>query len=324
MQIELNEYKKGIYCLILLLILILATIVIKKYFTPFIIILVLIYICLPIYNLLAKKKIFNSKINAILCILLANILIFITAFLIGNFIYNTFSVFASSLSSYEIEKTLFHMSGSQNLNLLQVGDKLRSFILNILNSDFLKRGAVYTTNGIFAYLISNIAAYFILSDMQTVLMWVKRVVPSDKLKYFYLKFNDINNMIGIEFILVLITTLQTIVGFLILGVKNSVSLGVMCGILDVLPYIGTIFIFVPLVIIYIIKKQYIIAAGLVILYILLNTSRQILEAKFMSSKLRIHPLLIILSLYIGIKAFGPIGMMTGPLYILCAKEIINN
>ena len=74
----------------------------------------------------------------------------------------------------------------------------------------------------------------------------------------------------------------------------------------------------------IVSKEYIIALGLLFLYLLLIIMRQIMEARFMSKKLEIHPLLIILSLYIGIKAFGIIGLFMGPLYIICTREILNS
>ncbi|MCS4456190.1 hypothetical protein JQ038_04745 [Clostridium botulinum] len=45
--------------------------------------------------------------------------------------------------------------------------------------------------------------------------------------------------------LVIFTTLQTIIGLKILNINNYLMLGVLCGILDILPYIGTVVIFYP-------------------------------------------------------------------------------
>ena len=50
--------------------------------------------------------------------------------------------------------------------------------------------------------------------------------------------------------------------------------------------------------------------------------REILEAKFLGDKLDIHPLVILLSIYIGVKVFGILGILVGPMYSILAKEII--
>ena len=136
------------------------------------------------------------------------------------------------------------------------------------------------------------------------------------------KIIEIKKMLSIEISLMLITTILTILGFIILEVKNAVFLGTLCGILDILPYVGTVLIFLPLIIFTIYNKKYIIALGLILLYILLQFNRQVMEAKFMSSKLNVHPLIMLMALYIGGKVFGLIGIIIGPIYVLIAKEII--
>lgn len=50
--------------------------------------------------------------------------------------------------------------------------------------------------------------------------------------------------------------------------------------------------------------------------------QKILEAKFIGNKLDIHPLVIFISIYIGAKVFGILGILVGPMYSIIAKEII--
>lgn len=320
-----QEYIKLLKCFILLIIFVIFTFLIKKYFTPFFIIVLLIYLSLPLYKLLTGRGIFNEKASSIISILAVNAILFITIFFIGNFAYNAFINLINGISKYEVEisKISYFFNKTAGVDLSQVGTKFKSFYINILNSDSLKKGAIYTTNGIFAYLIGNIAAYFILSDRASILQWIIILISKDRMDYYRAKIKDINNMIKIEAVLILITTIQTILGFLALGIKNAFVLGAICGILDILPYLGTIFVFGPIIAIKIVSKEYIIALGLLLLYLMLVIMRQVMEARFMSKKLEIHPLLIILSLYIGIKTFGIIGLFMGPLYIICAREILN-
>lgn len=318
----LREYKKLVQCVILLSIFIVLTFLIKYYFRPFFIIVFLIMVCNPIYKFLCKLKIFNEKINAVLCIVIVNAVIFMTVIYIGNFFINGIRV------DNIINSKNFNFENLDNLPLLKYIDlndfseKLKNGFMNFFNSDFIKKGAIYTTDSIFAYFVGNIAAYFILVDKYDIVNLAKILLTENKVKMIFEKFDEIKKIVIVETLLVVMTSIETILGFYILGINNSLMLGLLCGILDILPYVGTILVFMPLILYKIYERSYIIAFGLSALYILLQINRQILETKFMSSKLKIHPLLILVSLYVGLQLFGIIGIFMGPLYIVCAKEII--
>ena len=114
----------------------------------------------------------------------------------------------------------------------------------------------------------------------------------------------------------------TIIGFKILRIPSAIFFGLICGILDILPYVGTIIVFIPIIIYNIIMKKYLLVVGLIALYLLLQIIREVLELKFLSSKLDIHPLVVMLSMYIGAEVFGIIGIFIGPIYCLIAKDLI--
>lgn len=312
-----NPYKELLYCGILLLIFFLLTLLIKYYFKPFFIIIFLFFICTPVKKYLDKFKVFNGKVNSIISIFFVNILLIFFVYYIGNLIFTEkkyiFKLFGEFM---DIVKNF-----SFNNNDFQ--SKLNSYYSTMINKEFLKKSAIYTTDSILSYFVANILVYFILSDKYVILDWIEYFIPKEKISFIYNKSLYIKNIIKIEAILVLLTTLITILGFFSLNIKNSLALGIICGFLDILPYVGTILVFLPLIIYYINKKQFIIAFGLLCLYVLLLIIRQILEAKFMSEKFNIHPAVIILSLYIGMKVLGLIGLLMGPLYVIIAKEILN-
>jgi predicted PurR-regulated permease PerM len=302
----------------LLVFFIIFTYLIKNYFKPFFLIVFFTLFSMPIYNIFCKYKFFTVKTNAVISIICVNLIIFISIIFVGNFILNQIQGFNYNA----MEEVLKKASSVINVNFDDVNDKLRVFYLNILNSNFLKKGAVYTTDGLFAYLIGNIAAYFILVDKYNIFNWLIKIAPDNKRIIIKEKLGDIIKMVEVELVLVILTSIETIFGFLALNIEDAVMLGFICGILDILPYVGTIIVFLPLIIYKFVMKQYIIAFGLILLYVLIAFIRQIMEMKFMSSKLKLHPLYIMVSLYIGIKLFGLIGLFIGPIYVIIAKEII--
>ena len=98
--------------------------------------------------------------------------------------------------------------------------------------------------------------------------------------------------------------------------------------LDILPIVGTAIVFFPIAIYYIITKNYIYATILIVSYILMLIIRNIMEPKLLSKTMKIHPVLILFSLYTGLK----LGGITGIIYIiffiaffqiLCECEIIK-
>lgn len=318
-----KKYKKLINCLILLCMFIVITLFIKNYFKPFLNIIVLLIFSTPIYNFMCKYKLFNKKLNGIITVILVNILFFVIIIYSGNFIFQKIRYLITNVfNNFTLDTIRSKIEIAKYFKIEDIIEKVKIFVLNNFDSKVIQRGALYTTDSILSYFVSNISVYFILVDKYVIVKSAERLITKEKLILISNKIQDIKKMIFVEAILVLLTTIQTAFGFIILEIQSAIFLGILCGILDILPYVGTILIFLPLIIYKLYLKQYIIAVGLIFLYILLQFNRQIMETKFMSSKLKIHPLLLILSIYVGGKVFGIIGLIIAPIYVLTIREII--
>lgn len=316
-------YKKIIECFLLLIFFIAIDLLIRNYFSPFFTIIILLLLALPIFKFLCKHNVFNININAIITIILINLSIFIIVVYGSSVIFikikHIVLIIFSNLSIENIDKQFKIANYFQIEDILE---KSKSYILDILNFNNMQKGAFFTTDLVISYFVANVSLYFILVDNCAIVKCVKTYISEKKLLLIKKKFREIKKIILIETLLVLSTTVQTIFGFIILEINSGIFLGILCGVLDILPYVGTLIVFLPLVIYNVYLKKYIIAIGLTFLYILLQLNRQIMEAKFMSINLKIHPLLMLISLYIGGKIFGLPGLIIGPIYLLIVKEII--
>lgn len=320
-----HKYKDIIYAIIIFIIFFLLALLVKNYFKPFFIILVLLFLCNPIYNFLCSKKLFNNNVNSIISIILVNLILFLLIFLIGNFIYNHFILLKGYYYNFktEIDCFLGGINKVLNINKHIFNKNLNNIDTTLLNGDFFRKGASYTTEWIFAYFIASISIYFILVDKYAILENIKKYIGVNEFEKIKDKIYKLKEIIKIECFLVIFTTFQTITGLKILNINNYLILGVLCGILDMLPYIGTVVIFLPLILYQFYTKNYVIFLGLICLYLLLIITRQILETKFMSSKLQLPALAIIISIYIGFKILGFLGLLLGPLYIITLKEFVK-
>ncbi len=313
------KYKKLIYLILIFIIMTIVTIGIKYYFKPFLLMVILIFLCSPIYKWLIKIKI-PKKFAGAISILFVNISVLLIIIYSGNTILKLiYSLYLNNMEFLE-EQFLGIYSTFKEVDKLGLTEKLLSFF----NGINITTKAVNTGENLIAFIVSNIASFFVLTDKDSINNLLIRIFP----KSFILKIQKnkryLKQFVSIEIKLVIFSSIITFIGFIILGVPNPFILAVVCGILDILPYIGTIIVFIPIIIYNIIVKDYFLVIGIICLYILVQIIREILEAKFLSDKLQLHPLLIILSIYIGMKLFGILGLIIGPMYGIIAKDIIFN
>jgi predicted PurR-regulated permease PerM len=160
-------------------------------------------------------------------------------------------------------------------------------------------------------------------DLDKILLFLKQIIPYE---YYSLICNSLiktTQVVKVQVKIILLSSIQTIIGLYILGISNSLTIGLICGILDLFPIIGPGLIFIPWIIYELLVKNIFTSFGLLFLYILILISRQILEVKLMQNNLRIHPVTIIFSLYIGMLIYDFWGIIIGPIIIVLFKELFN-
>ena len=115
--------------------------------------------------------------------------------------------------------------------------------------------------------------------------------------------------IGTYSILIFCTFIITFIGFNIIKVQYTLLLSLTCMLLDVLPVVGMILVFLPLMIIYLFQGKYFIVIFLGILFAFIMITRNILEPKLLSSSLEISPLSVLVSIFVGLNFAGFKGMI---------------
>lgn len=115
--------------------------------------------------------------------------------------------------------------------------------------------------------------------------------------------------IGTYSVLVLCTFIITFIGFSILRIPYTLLLSLTCMILDLLPIVGMIMVFLPLLVIYFFAGKYITVIFLIILFCLIMITRNILEPKLLSSSLELSQLSVLIAIFVGVNAGGFKGMI---------------
>ena len=80
-------------------------------------------------------------------------------------------------------------------------------------------------------------------------------------------------------------------------------------ILDLLPIVGMILVFLPLVVIYFFSGKFVIVVFLIILFSVIMITRNILEPKLLSASLELSQLSVLIAIFVGLNADGFKGMI---------------
>ena len=162
-------------------------------------------------------------------------------------------------------------------------------------------------------LFTLLTTYFFTKDLSsTNRKKLNLITPKseDRIRYIFDESKKMLKNYLLSYLLIItITFLETLVVFLIFKIKYALTLSILCGLFDLLPIFGIGTIYLPLIIIFSISNNYIVALGLFISYVLITIIRQIIEPKIVSSSLGIHPVSVLASIFIGLKANGILGML---------------
>ena len=107
----------------------------------------------------------------------------------------------------------------------------------------------------------------------------------------------------------------------ILGVENGWLFGLLAGILDAFPFIGTGIVLVPLAIWLFLKGHIVKAILCLVLYGVCALIRELLEPKLIGDRLGIYPIVLFASVFLGMQLFGVGGIIKGPLSVVILYEV---
>ncbi|MDS1029087.1 sporulation integral membrane protein YtvI [Bacillota bacterium LX-D] len=223
----------------------------------------------------------------------------------------------------------FSLSIPQNVldnataNVQKIVNQLTAFAGHLLTSTFTFISAI--PEGMLLVIFALIATYFFCRDKTKIRKAMYKLFPLRTSKLLDSVGREITiAMIGFiraQFVLITITFIQTLVGLYILKVEYALTIALFVGIADLLPVLGPGAIFIPWIIWELLNGNYGLLIGLVILYVFITVVRNLLQPKVLSDNVGMHPLEALVSIYVGLKVFGVLGVILGPIFWVALKAI---
>lgn len=106
-----------------------------------------------------------------------------------------------------------------------------------------------------------------------------------------------------------------------MGIRGGWLLGLLAGVLDALPFIGTGIILLPTALWQLLQGNIWKSIGVLCLYALCALLREFLEPKLIGKQMDIYPVVVLLAIYTGLQLYGLSGVVLGPLSFLLIREI---
>lgn len=204
----------------------------------------------------------------------------------------------------------------------QLAEYLKSAITPITSGalDIAKRFAVSLPDIVIFFFMFLLSTFFITKDYALIQGFFRETCPKkvqDALRSFKnTAFSAFLTYLKAQAILMSITFTVVSIALLIIGADYPFVMGIIVGFVDALPFFGTAIVLIPWAIISVLNGNYMFALGLVIIQAIAFVVRQLLEPKVLSSQIGIHPLITLVSIYIGLNIFGILGIILGPILAL--------
>ena len=174
-------------------------------------------------------------------------------------------------------------------------------------------------------LFSLLATFFIAKEWNKFLTKTQQLLPNKallNLKKIVIELKRaLFGFIRAQLTLISMTTLIVLIGLLILRIEFAITIALIAGFVDLLPYLGTGFVFIPWIIYALMTGNFSLALGLAILYTVVIVQRQLMEPKILSSSIGIDPLATLIAIFIGFKTIGFIGLIIGPIVLLIISTL---
>jgi sporulation integral membrane protein YtvI len=305
-----------------------------RFFMPFVIGWIIAMMANPLVRFLEKKvKIHRKHSSAIFLVLAIGAIIGAAALIISLLVKEARGLIEDMPDILINVRNQFHeateairrFSRTLPLNIQDIINKLMDGIANYTSNfseqvelptmstagDFAKNIA----EGFLGLIVIILSAYFFAAGRDEITGGLKKHLPESFTNYWRLISDNFKAAFGgyfkAQFKIMFILTIIMFIGFEVLRVGYSFLFALGIAFLDVLPVFGTGAVLWPWAIIDVITGNYIRAVGLVIIYLICQVVKQVLQPKMVGDSIGLHPLATLFFMFVGYRFYSVLGMIIG-------------
>jgi len=346
----MNYYKKvGKRLLAFLFTLIALYIAFKLsiFYIPFLIAFIISLLIEPLIKKIMKLTNLTRKVSAIIT------LCFVFIIIIGLLIWGITSLITEASNILEnlnnnmenIAIRISNLVNGFNFDNIRIPEQIKTIVRNGLN-DLTREGTNIAQKALTSILntvtqipklmiyigITMVATYFVCTDKMYILDQMEHHLPRNWVNKFGYKLRKVISSLGAylkaEGVLILISFSLVLIGLVLfnligMNVRYPLVIALFIGFIDALPILGAGTIMLPWAVISAFNGDIRLAVSLIVLYIVIIVTRQLVEPRIVSSHIGIHPIFTLIAMYTGFKIIGVAGMFVGPIILIILKSIFE-
>ena len=303
-----------------------------RFFMPFVVGWCIALICNPLVKFLEKRlKLVRKHSSAVIVAVVLAGVIWLLYFLVSRLILGVMMFCRELPQLYEAWKTELQgafagfsvilermptaVQEAVNRTNSNLGAVAGSLVEKLATPTVTVAGTV--AKGIPAALVYSVvvilSSYFFIIERDKIMAWGKKHLPKGMQNYVEFLKKDIKTLIGgyflAQFKIMFVVAVILAVGLVILGVRYGILFALLIALLDFLPVFGTGTVLFPWALIKLLSGEWTFAIGLVVIYVLTQAVRQVVQPKIVGDSIGLPPLLSLIFLYLGFKIKGISGMI---------------
>lgn len=313
---------------------------------PFVVALVLTWLLNPAIRALETRlKVGRGPLSLVLVVLgiaiigaVAAGLIYALVSQIVSFLQDWQPMWATVMSGINavveaLEEPLSHLPGTVYERVSGLGDSFIAWLSAVVPAMLTVAAgnagsfAMSLPSWVVSVVICVMATYFISADYPNLRARAVAFVPREFRGFFshvrQVAAEAFGGYVRAEFILSALVTLVLLVGFWLTGERYALLLAVTFGVLDFIPIIGSGTIMVPWAVIDVALGSYRHAIGLMVIWGIIVLLRRLAEPKIVGDQTGLSPIASLISIYVGMRLGGVLGMILGPVVCLILLNIVR-
>ncbi|MBT9718394.1 AI-2E family transporter [Enterococcus durans] len=206
------------------------------------------------------------------------------------------------------------------------GDMLQDISKSTVQSLGSFVGAVATV--LVAVLTMPFILFYLLKDGKQLAPYFVKFLPTRMRKPTLKVLGEMNDQVSSyirgQLTVAFAVAIMFMIGFAIIGLDYAVTLGIVAGFLNLIPYLGSFLAMIPAVFLAIVAGPVMLVKVLIVFAVEQTIEGRLISPLVLGNQLAIHPVTILLVLLTSGKLFGIIGVILGIPVYAAAKVIISH
>ncbi|GCF95144.1 AI-2E family transporter [Enterococcus florum] len=209
-------------------------------------------------------------------------------------------------------------------------ETISSLTQNLSRATIQGIGSVVSTvaNIVIALVTAPIILFFLLKDGRKLGPYLVSFLPTKTRKPTFKVLSEMNSQLASyirgQLTVAFAVAVMFIIGFSIVGLNYAITLGVLAGFLNLIPYLGSFLAMIPVLFLAIVTGPVMVIKVAIVFAIEQTIEGRIVSPLVLGNQLEIHPVTIMFVLLTAGKIFGIVGVILGIPFYALLKVIVSH